>query len=149
MGKRHFHGCRTIGSEVKPQEQFVQATDEHGTELGRLQIDKTTSIQGFIDFIGTYVSHPTRNHEDELKKTKFIIPMKNDWETDFLMNDMCSITRKDLDEDLVSVEDDPRQRAKKEFNHPKDSVMSIIYCLVADNNYDEGRYEILGTRKKR
>lgn len=144
MGKRHFSGCRTIGSEVKPEMVYRQATDEHGTEVGRLQIDKTTSIQGFVDFIDTYVGHPTRANDLELKQTKFMIPMKDDWETDFLMDDFCSITRKDIKEE-GEQEEDPRQRAKKEFNHPADSVMSIIYCLVADNKYDEHRYKIYGT----
>jgi hypothetical protein len=27
-------------------------------------------------------------------------------------------------------EDDPRQQAKKEFNHPKDTMMAIIYALT-------------------
>jgi hypothetical protein len=148
LGKRRFVGCRTIGSEVKPEMQFKQTTDEHGTEVGRLQIDKTTSIQGFIDFIGRYVGHPTRSSDESLSVTQFIIPMKNDWECDFLMNDFCSITRKDLSDDPETVEEDPRQRARKEFNHPADSVMSIIYCLTAHNNYDESRYKIYGTRKR-
>ncbi len=149
LGKRHFIGCRTIGDETKPKMEFRQDTDEHGTELGRLQIDKTTSIQGFIDFVGAYVSHPARPTEEKLKKTKFMIPFKNDYETDFLMNDMTSITRKDLEEIQEVRVDDPRQRARKEFNHPPDSVMSIIYCLVANQNYDEGKYSILGTRRKK
>ena len=51
-----FVGCRTIGSEVKPEMQFKEEADEHGTELGRLQIDKTSSIQNFIDFVGWSVA---------------------------------------------------------------------------------------------
>jgi len=47
LGKRCFVGCRTIGDETKPEMEFRQDTDEHGTELGRLQIDKTTTIQHF------------------------------------------------------------------------------------------------------
>jgi hypothetical protein len=148
LGKRRFVGCRTIGDEVKPQMQFKQDTDEHGTEVGRIQIDKTTSIQGFIDFIGRYVGHPVRSSDESLSVTQFIIPMKNDWETDFLMGDFCSITRKDLSDDPETVDEDPRQRARKEFNHPPDSVMSIIYCLTAHNNYDESRYKVYGTRKR-
>jgi len=106
-----------------------------------MQIDKTTSIQKFVDFIGSYVSHPKR--PDEIwKRPKFIIPSKLDYETDWLLDDFCSITRKDLDPSQDKTSEDPRQRAKKEFNHPPDSVMSIIYALVADENYDEGAFRI-------
>lgn len=142
LGRRRFLGCRTIGDETKPQLEFKQDVDEHGTELGRLQIDKTTTIQKFIDFIGWKVSHPLLPNDDKLKKTKLLIPSGNDWETDFLIDDFCSITRKDLEENPDEVVEDPRQRARKEFNHPPDSVMSIIYSLVADENYDEGSYRI-------
>ena len=46
--------------------------------------------------------------------------MKNDWETDFLLDDFCDITRKDLSKDNEEIiKEDPRQKAKKEWNHPK------------------------------
>ncbi len=149
LGRRRFVGCRTIGSEVKPSEQYTQDTDEHGTELGRIQIDKTTSIQGFVDFILQFHAHPTRPTEEVWKRTQFMIPFKNDWETDYLVNDFTAITRKDLEEIQEIRVEDPRQRPRKEFNHPPDTVMSIIYCLVASNNYDESRYSIRGTRRTR
>ena len=78
-----------------------------------------------------------------------MIPFKNDWETDYLVNDFTAITRKDLEEIQEIRVEDPRQRPRKEFNHPPDTVMSIIYCLVASNNYDESRYSIRGTRRTR
>ncbi len=149
LGRKRFVGCRTIGSEVKPSEQYKQDTDEHGTELGRIQIDKTTSIQAFVDFVLQWVAHPTRPTEDLWRRTQFMIPAKNDWETDFLVNDFTAITRKDLEEIQEVRVEDPRQKPKKEFNHPPDSVMSIIYCLVASNNYDESRYSIRTSRKSR
>ncbi len=81
---------------------------------------------------------------------KLMIPMKKDWETDFLMSDMTDITRKDIDKEDDRSVDDPRQKAVKLFNHPRDSVMSIIYCLVGDNNYDEAAFAISrGTHRKR
>lgn len=150
LGKRRFLSCRTIGDETKPQQRFFVDISEDGREqLGRIQIDKTTVIQNFIDFIGAYIAHPIRPNDDKCKRTQFMIPMKNDWETDWLLKDFCSITRKDLEEDPDVAKEDPRQRARKEFNHPPDSVMSIIYCMVADKHHDEGAYRILGTAKKR
>ena len=148
LGRKRFTGCRTTGDETKPEMQYTQETDEHGTELGRIQIDKTTVIQGFVDFIGKFVSHPNRPTEEDLKKTTFMIPMKNDWETDFLMEDFCSITRKDLEEDTEVRVEDPRQKAKKQFNHPPDSVMSIIYCLVADQNWNPDAYRISPVKRR-
>ncbi len=122
--------------------EYRQETDEHGTQVGRIQIDKTTTIQKFIDFVGTYVSHPKRK-EDKWKRTKLIIPSKIDYQTDWLLDELCSITRKDLEKNQDSEKEDPRQKARKEFNHPPDAVMSIIYCLIADENYDEDAYKIL------
>ena len=149
LGKRRFIGCRTIGDETKPQQKFIEDVDEHGTQLGRIQIDKTTVIQNFVDFVGTYVAHPTRPNDEQWKRTQFIIPYGIEYETDWLMADFVSITRKDLEQNPDVTKEDPRQKAKKEFNHPPDSVMSIIYTLVARNNYDASRYKILGSRRLR
>lgn len=154
LGSSRFSGCRTIGSEVKPSEQYHQDTDEHGTELGRIQIDKTTSIQMFVDFIGWFVMvDDERSPHIELSRhpakqvTKFMIPSMKDWETDFLLDDYCATTRKDLDIEQDVAKEDPRQKPKKEFNHPRDSMMSNIYSLVADNNYQEGAYTVSRVRK--
>jgi hypothetical protein len=147
LGRKKFQGCRTIGDETKPREQYLTDTDEHGTQLGRYQIDKTTSIQAFIDRIGTRIPHPIKR-VPEYSRPLLCIPFKNEWETDWLVKDFCSITRKDLSKDPdVALEEDPRQRARKEFNHPPDSVMSIIYCFVADENYREGAARLFGTRR--
>lgn len=147
LGRRKFVGCRTIGDETKPKMEYTQETDEHGTQVGRIQIDKTTSIQKFIDFVGTFVSHPVQKDE-ESKRTKLIIPSKIDYETDWLLDEFCSITRKDLDKTLDFEKEDPRQQARKEFNHPSDVVMSLIYCLVADENYDEDAFRIHPVRRR-
>ncbi len=71
-----------------------------------------------------------------------MIPSRFDYETSWLVDDFCSITRKDLETSIDAGKEDPRQKATKMFNHPPDSVMSIIYCMVADANYDEGAYTI-------
>ena len=144
LGRKRFQGCRTIGDETKPQEKYTVETDEHGTQLGRYQIDKTTAIQAFIDRVGTFIPHPHLKDRVYSRPT-LLIPFKNEYETDWLVKDFCSITRKDLSKDPdVAQEEDPRQRARKEFNHAPDSVMSIIYCFVADNNYSENSFSIRG-----
>ena len=149
LGNAKFLGCRSIGDETKPEMEMQQTIDEHGTELGRIQIDKTTVIQNFIDMVGTYVSHPTRAEEEALKQTQFMIPYLNDIQVDFLINDMCSITRKDLEKVPDMTKEDPRQRAKKEFNHPPDTVMSIIYAKIACDRYDPNKFKIIPLTRKR
>ena len=78
----------------------------------------------------------------------FIIPHFYDYETDFLLDDMTSITRKDLDEVQEVRVEDPRQKAMKMYNHPSDSVMSLIYCIVAGQNYNPSAYVITPIQKK-
>lgn len=128
-GSDKFIGCRTISDETKPLQVFDEKTDEHGDKTNSVSIDKTTSIQQFIDMLGTYVSHPLRSLEENLRRPTLLIPYKNDYHVDWLINDFTSITRKDLAE--IENVIDPRQKTKREFNHPKDSVMAIIYAMKA------------------
>jgi len=51
-------------------------------------------------------------------------------ETEWLVKDFTALTRKDLEKTEDVTQEDPRQKAKKEFNHPKDSIMSIIFALT-------------------
>lgn len=59
-----------------------------------------------------------------------MVPYATDYDVEWLVKDFTSITRKDLAQ-TQGPAIDPRQRAKKEFNHPKDSVMAIIYAKTA------------------
>jgi len=123
VGNEKFYGCRSISNESKPMQIHYDSVDEHGEETGRISIDKTSQIQKFIDLIGTSRHHPRGDHHI----SKLLIPFSADreYETDWLISELCSVTRKDLKKDI-----DSRLDAKKEFNHPKDSMMSIIYGLV-------------------
>jgi len=146
IGKSKFKACQTYGDPTKPELQYKTEVDEKGPVKAHLRIDKTTTLQNFVDFI----AWSTPAESDPFKKlTKFIIPMGKDreYETDWLLNELCNLTRKDLDPKKKDDEDDPRQKAKKEFNHPPDSVMSIIYNLVADQTYDPSAYKIGRIRK--
>jgi hypothetical protein len=147
LGRRKFIECRTIGDETKPTLEYKTEIDEHGERIGRLQIDKTTAIQKFVDFLGWYVEHPDVT-DGITKRPKFIIPFKFDYETEWLVNDFCSVTRKDLEKDPQIIKDDPRQVARKEFNHPPDSMMACIYCLVADENFDEDAFRIMRIKRR-
>jgi len=124
-----FFGCRTISDETKPILAFDNKIDEHGEEVGRLQIDKTSSIDFLIESFEKTIPHPV--HLDAKSRQKLIIPSNHDYEVDFLVNDLTSITRKDLSEIEDYTITDPRQKPRKEYNHPPDSVMGLIYALIA------------------
>ena len=128
-GSEKFIGCRTISDETKPLQVFDKKTDEHGDQTGRVNIDKTTAIQEFIDMLESRVSHPTRPLEQVLRRPRLMIPFKDEYHVDWLVKDFTGITRKDLSKTDNHV--DPRQQPRKEFNHPRDSVMAITYAKKA------------------
>lgn len=134
LGSSKLKGSRTVGKEHQALAKQEVKVDEHGEETARFTLDKSTAIQGFIDMLGTYVSHPILL-DKKYSRPKFMIPfdVNHEYETDWLVQDFCDITRQDLvdmDEEGEATED-RRKFARKEFNHPKDSTMSIIYAKTA------------------
>ena len=125
-------GCRTISDFTKPLQIFNETTDEHGDQVGRVQIDKTLSIEELINAINGTISYKS-NH-----CSKLIIPSRHDYEIGFLLNDLIGTTRKDLQNlDKITY---PRQMPKKEYNHPPDSVMALIYSLIALKVIEEAEW---------
>jgi hypothetical protein len=122
-----FVGCRTTSNETKPVVIHDSKTDEHGEETSAITIDKTSKIQEFIDMLETKI----QKTDDSNDTTQFVIPYKYEDKVNWLIKEFTSITRKDL----AKVEGvriiDSRQRAKKEFNHPADAIMAIIYAKQA------------------
>jgi len=150
LNKSGFMGCRTIGDPTKPFSEYNEdVTDEGNTELSTITIDKTTTIQTFIDMFGQYVSHPTHPEDETLKKPMYMIPGKNDYEIDFILKEWPKLTRIDLLENPEDEETNKKQNVKKEFSHPPDSLMSQIYTFVADNNYQDDQFKIIPVRRKR
>ena len=68
-----------------------------------------------------------------------MIPSKKDYEIDFLLKDLFNITRKDL-HNLDKIISDPRQRPRKEYNHPPDSVMALVYGITALKVKDQTKW---------
>lgn len=126
-----FYGCRSISDYTKPLQTFNETIDEHGDQVGRVQIDKTSSIEFLLDAMQNFVHHPKFLNDKIKRRPKLMIPSKFDYEVNFLLEDMLNVTRKDVStSELIS---DPRQHPRKEFNHPPDSVMALIYALTAIN----------------
>ncbi|WP_255465270.1 hypothetical protein [Nitrosopumilus sp. b3] len=134
-----FFGCRTISDNTKPIQIFDETTDEHGDQVGRIQIDKTSSIELLIESMENIVFHPAYHKDKNRSRAKLIIPSKYDYEIDFLLTDLNNITRKDI-QDMEKIISDPRQRPRKEYNHPPDSVMSLIYGIVALKVKDQTKW---------
>ncbi len=147
VGSTNFLGCRSIGDETKNVLQFNKKIDEHGEVREHLQIDKTTSIQGFVDMMGVMINDPDDRYNEEKQKHKLMFPAEpySKAKIDFVYSDLTNLTRKDLSDKIDDDEEDPRQRARKEFNHPKDSLMAMIYALKAQEVVDTRGYHWVGT----
>ena len=139
LGSGKVKGCWTSGNLTQEthskKEEMDTDSSNMGKKLAHYTVDKSEIIQDFVDMLGTTVPD-----EDNFPVSQFIIPMQNDWECGFLVDDFCNTTRKDLAEDQENIVEDGRQKAKKEFNHPKDSMMSIIYCMIAKNKHSAGKF---------
>ena len=150
LTRSKFMGCRTIGDPTKPLAEYTQATNDKGIqELAKITIDKTTTIQAFIDLFGQFVSHPLHPDNEELKRPIYIIPSGIDYETDWLIDDWTKLTRVDLEQDINAVKENTKQQVMKQFSHPPDSLMSQIYCFVALNNYQPSQMSITGVGKRK
>lgn len=139
VGSNNFFGCRSIGDETKPIMDMQKKIDEHGETREHLKIDKTTAIQNFIDLMGVDVNDPTDPYNNDKRRKKLIFPADpySKQKIDFIYGDLTKLTRKDLSDKIDDEEEDPRQKARKEFNHPKDSLMAMIYAVQAlDINND-------------
>ena len=132
--------------ESKDSCYITHKVDEHGEDTGRLQIDKTTSIQLFCDFLEWYANYIPgfqQPMKEENKRPRLMIPYGNPLHVEWLINDWIQTTRKDMKQIEDVDEVDPRQKARKEFNHPKDSMMAMIYVLTADAQ-EEGGFGVHG-----
>lgn len=163
VGSRHFKGCWTRQDPVQVLKYNKEERDETGKKPTHYTIDKTHSIQTFVDFIKRYITHPyhrstywepgeihINNSEFKYARSQFIIPSElgaTQRETAWLVKEFTSITRLDIKEDEIA-EEDKRQKARMTFNHPSDAVMSVIYAMVADEKWDLNPYAVMGIKKK-
>ena len=133
VGSSNFFGCRSIGDETKNVLQFNKKIDEHGEIREHLKIDKTTAIQEFIDLMGIMVDDPDDRYNLDKRKHKLMFPSEpySKQKIDFIYSDLTNLTRKDLTDKIDEDKPDGRQRARKQFNHPKDSLMAMIYSTKA------------------
>jgi len=149
VGSSTFIGSRMIGDERKPFLKFEKKIDEHGEIAGTFTMDKTTEIQSFVDMLTTLISHPSHPTNARYRRPKFMIPYhyESQWETDWLIDDFTDITRRDLEKsDDIATTEDRRIKARKQFNHPKDSTMAIIYAKRALESATDWYWVSAGSR---
>jgi len=147
LSYRKFMGCKTIQDLTAPEQDKLGKADAEVDETTRYQVDKTHIIENFVNFIGWYVNYLPMNSEkiiESFGRPKLMIPYADDLKVEWLINEWTGITRKDLEKNIEVKVDDPRQMPKKEYNHPPDSAMSIIYCMIADANYRPGGADFKG-----
>ena len=144
VGSSKFYGCRAHGDETKPLMDYIKDIDEHGETTEHIKIDKTTSIQEFIDFLNEVVVDPDHPFDESKRMPKLMIPNAKGAEIKNiqLIKDWINITRKDLPDD-DNEDPDGRQKPRKEFNHPKDSLAAAVMAYKALNIGD--RWNVVGT----
>jgi len=132
IGSNRFIGCRSVDREFQKLEFKDREIDESGDESQQIIIDKTAVLDDYVSFIQWRVPHPRYPEEDALRRPKLMIPYADEGKVDWLVKDMSALVRRDLEE-IIDVEiADERPKARKQYNHPKDVIMSTVYNLVAD-----------------
>ena len=117
--------------------------DEEGSEQVSFKLmDKTSIIDNFVDMVKWRVPHPAYLEADDefqakVSRMKLALPYADEWKVDHLVKDFTSITRKDIEEDITLVKPIGSQKRKKEYNHPPDTVVSLIHCFVADTHFNQ------------
>ena len=107
LGRGKIKGCWTSGNitqeTMRHKSQDVIDAPTVGQKKEYYSVDKSQIVQNFVDFVGSTVPNEFGKPVSQL-----IIPMKNDWECDFLLDDFCDITRKDLDKNNEEIaKEDP------------------------------------------
>lgn len=154
-------GQRIMGCWTRPDvAQFMgrkeAKEDEENDSEEHYLIDKTQSIDLFIAMLQRYTYHPlnsqrerewphdvskANNHPWMWARPQIMIPYGIQRNVRWLIKEFTSIERADIEDEDIG-KPDKRQKAKREYNHPPDAVMSFIYCFVADANFDPDAYGI-------
>lgn len=142
-GNLKFIGTRTIAREAQKLEFKERELDESGDVVQQIILDKTQVLDDFISFIQWYVPHPTFPDEEILSRPKLMIPYMYDQEVEWLIKDWTGLIRKDIEPEIDKAIEDERQHARKEYNHPADSLSAMCQALVADQQ-PEPSYEVGG-----
>jgi len=143
---RKYQPVISTGSGVDSFRQKQIDTDVEGIKKQHITIDKTVSVESIIGVLGQTVPHPLFRWDEQLFKPRLIIPYRESALGDLLLHGFTDITRKDIQDEK---EADPRQFAKKEYNHIDDTVMALIYAMINVENYHPSDYGITASKRRR
>jgi len=123
VGSNNFYGARTIADETKPLLEYIKKLDEHGEQRESIKVDKTQMIE--------YVPHPDKPFEEDYQRPRFMIPNHPNSRDQlaFIYHDWTSLVRIDMPETLEEDDVDKRHKARKQFSHPSDSLVSCVLAL--------------------
>ena len=136
----------STGTGVDSFRQKRIDTDTEGIKKQHITIDKTVSVESIIGVLGQTVPHPLYRRREQLFRPRLIIPYRDGVLGNLLLDGFTSITRRDIHDEK---QDDPRQFAKKEYNHIDDTVMSLIYAMINVDNYNPSDYKINAITRRR
>jgi len=142
---KKYQPVQSTGSGVDSFREKGIDTDVEGIKKQHINIDKTISVESIIGVLGQTVAHPRYRGDEQLFRPRLIIPYREHVLGDMLLKGFTGITRKDIDD---QKEEDPRQFAKKEYNHIDDSVMSLIYAMIGVESYRPSDYAISAARRR-
>ena len=143
---KRYQPVQSTGSGVDSFREKQIDSDTEGSKKQHINMDKTISVESIIGVLGQTVPHPLYRREEQLFRPRLIIPYREHVLGDMLLKGFTSITRKDIQDEK---EADPRQFAKKEYNHIDDSVMSLIYAMINVENYRPSDYSITVPKRRR
>ena len=146
LGSARLLGCRTLSavlSSAKPFQFHADSMDEHGDITPSLRVSKTAAIDEYIAAVEMLREHPGTSYAPRGSRPRLIIPYAEPEAVMILHRESVLITRKDIDVDAEAAalaaaasgskaEDDIRQFATKEYNHPPDAVMAVTYAMLAN-----------------
>ncbi len=160
VGERYLKGCWTRQNPIGVRLDKESVIDREGRRPSHITIDKTNSIQTFIDLVKRQMVHPyytdtewaqgeVRINNSNLKyaRSQLIIPYSVERKVDWLLQEFTSIERNDLEDDDMR-KPDRRQSTRLEFNHPPDAVMAVVYAVIASDKFDPDAYKIIPVNRK-
>jgi hypothetical protein len=119
LGDDVFFACRTGNDATQPLRVDPSTNDDHGDKSSLVTIAKSSSIMNFIGKLEKRVTDPKTSE----RKPLFMFPYANSYGYDIekFVSELCSLSKKPNSDNRTAVE----------FNHPPDTLMSLIYAITA------------------
>jgi len=147
LGTSKVMGVWTGGNLTEETKTYYAESDKHGRDLAKITIDKTEWVDKLIGIIKSTVPNLDNPTDKNSALSKMIIPWgpSTRMQIDYLERELTAIRRIDkIDEmsDGVKSPIDKRQHAQRLYAHAGDTVMALLYSLIAADRYSPDGYTI-------